>query len=353
MSFPLLEFISGRRALFITPSSIDYIRNSQEIRILQQSARHLDIIAPANTQGVRPTGIMRILFIALRVLAANIRKYDVVFIGGIPQLLVPLIQFRLRKKVLIVDFFISIYDTLVHDRKVLSPSNPFSRILKKLDRNALASADHVLVDTREHAGYFSKMFNVDPQKMIVLYLEADKRIYYPRNADRPRELTTKFIVFFFGAMNPLQGVDVILEAARVLEKRENIFFIMVGPYEKINNFDQHSKLKNVRFAAQWLPQDEIARYIAMSDVCLAGHFSAEVAKASRVIPGKAYSYLAMDRPVIFGDNPANRELFPEGKENVHYVQMGDPAALADKVLQLAEVKRGSESKGNGALLKKI
>jgi glycosyltransferase involved in cell wall biosynthesis len=47
----------------------------------------------------------------------------------------------------------------------------------------------------------------------------------------------------------------------------------------------------------------------------------------------------MGRPVIFGDNPANRELFPADKENVHYVKMGDPAALADKILQLAELSK--------------
>ena len=339
----LLKITEGKKVLFITPSDADYIRNRQEINILQKSARHLDIIAPKNIHGVNPTGIMRLLSIDLKVVAANIKKYDVIFIGGIPQLIVPLIQFRLRKKVLIIDFFISIYDTLVNDRQVLSPSNPLSRILKMLDRKALAGADHVVVDTREHAAYFSGMFGVDPDKMTVIYLEADKQIYYPRNVDKPRDLRDKFVVFFFGAMNPLQGAEVILESAGILEEHENIVFIIVGPYKKIRNFELYSKLKNVRFAARWLPQAEIADYIAMSDLCLAGHFNAAVEKAARVIPGKAYSYLAMERPVIFGDNPANRELFSKDTnnvrfmKNVHFVKMGDPAVLADKILELADM----------------
>ena len=331
----LLKITDGKKVLFITPSDADYIRNRQEINILQKSARHLDIIAPKDTHGVSPTGIMRILSIDLRVLAANIKKYDVIFIGGIPQLIVPLIQFRLRKKVLIIDFFVSIYDTLVHDRQILSPSNPLSRILKMFDRKALAAAHQVIVDTCEHAAYFSRMFGVDQGKMTVIYLEADKQIYYPRNVNRPRDLRDKFIVFFFGAMNPLQGAEIIMESARILAERENIVFIIIGPFEKVRNFELYSKLKNVRFAARWLPQEEIADYIAMSDVCLAGHFNAAVEKAARVIPGKAYSYLAMERPVIFGDNPANRELFSTGAKNVHFVKMGDPAALADKILELA------------------
>lgn len=335
----LFRIMDDQRVLFITPSDADYIRNRQEMNILQESARRLDVIAPRSMRGVHPTGIMRLLWIILRAIAADIGKYDIIFIGGIPQLIVPFIQCRLREKVLIVDFFISIYDTLVHDRQVLSPSNPLSRILKELDRNALARADHIIVDTKEHAAYFSKMFAVDSQKMTVLYLEADRRIYYPRKVERPPELKSRFVVFFFGAMNPLQGAEVILESARILEDRGDILFIIVGPYEKITNFERYRELKNVRFAAPWLPQAEIADYIAMSDVCLAGHFNAAVEKASRVIPGKAYSYLAMGRPVILGDNPANRELFSAEKENVHYVKMGDPAALAHKILELAELAK--------------
>ncbi|MGA2940358.1 MAG: glycosyltransferase [Syntrophobacteraceae bacterium] len=334
----LLKITDGKMVLFITPSDADYIRNRQEINILQKSARHLDIIAPRDIHGVNPTGIMRILLTNLKVVAANIKKYDVIFIGGIPQLIVPFIQFRLRKKVLIIDFFISIYDTLVHDRQVLSPPNPLSRVLKMLDRKALTGADHVIVDTREHAAYFSGMFGVGSDKMTVMYLEADKQIYYPRNVARPRDLRDKFVVFFFGAMNPLQGAEVILESAGILEEHGSIVFIIIGPYEKIRNFGLYSKLKNVRFAARWLPQTEIAGYIATSDVCLAGHFNADVEKAARVIPGKAYSYLAMERPVILGDNPANRELFLTETKNVHFVKMGDPEALADKILELAGVR---------------
>jgi len=340
----LLTIVEGKKVLFITPSNVDYIRNRQEINILQKTAHHLGIIAPKNIHGVSPTGIMRILSTNLRVVAANIKKYDVIFIGGIPQLIFPFIQFRLRKKVVIIDFFISIYDTLVNDRQVLSPSNPLSWILKMLDRKALTGADRVIVDTREHAVYFSRMFGVDPDKMTVLYLEADKQIYYPRNVDKPHDLRDKFVVFFFGAMNPLQGAEVILESARILEEHGDIVFTIVGPYGKIGNFGLYSKLKNVRFAARWLPQAEIADYIAMSDVCLAGHFNAAVEKAARVIPVKAYSYLAMERPVIFGDNPANRELFSTDTndahfmKNVHFVKMGDPGALADKILELAGVR---------------
>lgn len=335
----LLYIIRGKRVLFITPSDVDYIRNKQEIRILQRAAGQLDVVAPTPAGSVEPTGIKRILQINLRVISACVKNYDVIFIGGIPQLLIPLAWMLCGKKTIIIDFFISLYDTLVCDRHVLSGKNPLAWFLKALDRHTLSRADYVVVDTKVHGAYFSHMFGINPDKMAVVYLEADRDIYYQRNMERPPDLRDKFIVFFFGAMNPLQGVEIILDAARLLEEHERVIFIVIGPYEKINGIKRYTGLSNVRFASRWLPQTEVADYIAMSDLCLAGHFSTVIPKASRVIPGKAYSYLAMRKPVILGDNPANRELFSDETENVHFVRMGDPEALASRILHLADAKQ--------------
>lgn len=254
-------------------------------------------------------------------------------------MIVPFTRLFFRNKILIIDFFISLYDTLVSDRSMFSPKNPVSRLLKALDRYALSKADHIIVDTREHARYFSEMFKIDVEKMAVVYLEADREIFYPRKVERPSGLRNKFIVFFFGAMNPLQGIEVILDSARLLEQHADIIFVIIGPTGKIRNWNTYAGLKNLQVAGRWLSQEEVARHIAMSDLCLAGHFNASVPKAGRVIPGKAYSYLAMDKPVVMGDNPANRELFSEQTRNVHFVPMGDCRALADKILRMAGAAR--------------
>jgi glycosyltransferase involved in cell wall biosynthesis len=335
-----LNLVRSKKVLFVTPSDAEYIRNKQEIAILRKAAKCLDVIAPSNGATVKPTGLTRIFLTNWKVIWRNLKKYDVVFVGGIPQLIIPFISFMLGKKVLVIDFFISIYDTIVFDRQIVSAKNPVARLLKILDRSTLSRADCVVVDTHQHAGYFSRTFGVCIDKMVVIYLEADNDIYHPRSVSRPEDLKGKFIAFFFGAMNPLQGVDVILKAARLLEKYRDIVFVIVGPYEKINNLGRYSRLGNIRFAARWLPQNEVAEYIAMSDVCLAGHFNADIPKASRVIPGKAYSYLAMDKPVILGDNPANRELFSEGTKDVHFVKMGNPEALAEAILTIVGVQKG-------------
>ena len=66
---------------------------------------------------------------------------------------------------------------------------------------------------------------------------------------------------------------------------------------------------------------------------LAGHFHPTIQKAQRTIPGKAYIYQAMEKPMILGDNPATRELDGRWTVPVLYVPMGDSRALADCILK--------------------
>ena len=81
----------------------------------------------------------------------------------------------------------------------------------------------------------------------------------------------------------------------------------------------------------WLTQEELADLIDISDICLAGHFSAEIDKARRSIPGKAYIYEAMGKTMILGDNPANRERFLPSDKHI-FVEMGSVRAIINSVI---------------------
>ena len=259
-------------------------------------------------------------------------KYDAVFVGFAPQLIVPFWGWKFRKTALYVDFFISLYDTLCFDRKKAAPDSFPGRRLLAWDRKTLKRADVILADTGAHAEYFCRELGADPSKIRVLYLEADAAIYYPHSVERPEEAKGKFVVLYFGSVLPLQGVDVVLEAAGRLRNRKELCFYIIGPVgEKMNAPEG----ENIHYIP-WLSQEQLSDYIACSDLCLAGHFCSTIDKARRTIPGKAYIYRAMNRPMVLGDNPANRELFSEQDRNVRFVKMGDPAALEQVILEFAE-----------------
>lgn len=318
--------VKDRRVLFITTKNLDYIRNSQEIRLIKESAAQTEVLGFADKSYA-----VRLLKLYRKLLVLNAAKFEIVFVGFAPQLVLPFWGFKFKKNEIIVDFFISMYDTLVNDRKKFRETSVAARFLKKLDRMTVKKANFLISDTKAHGEYFVKEFGADPEKLHTLYLEADRSIYYPRQVERPQKLRDKFIVLYFGSVLPLQGVDIVLKAYELLKNDDRFYMYMIGKVD--NKFDRPSG-DNIEYI-DWLSQEELAGRIAMADLCLAGHFNKDIDKARRTIPGKAYIYRSMNKKILLGDNPANRELF-EASEDIRFVPMGDGKALADAIKKMAE-----------------
>ena len=318
----IINKIKGKKVLYIATKNSDYLRLQQEIRLIQNYAAESDIIVSQEKSYIK-----RIIYVYMKLLITFMKEYDVIFVGFMAQMIVPVWKWKFRNRLLIVDFFISIYDTLVDDRKKIDGKNIFGKIIHMLDSITLKAADLVICDTKEHGKYFSEEFCVTKEKIATMYLEADSQIYYPKKIEKPDEYKNKYLVLYFGSILPVQGVDVVMDAIRQLKERKDIYFIIIGP---IGDKIQKATTGNVTYI-DWLPQEKLADYIAFSDLCLAGHFSATVNKAKRTIPGKAYIYHAMNKEMILGDSPANRELF--GNLSQEFVRLGDAKALAEAIVR--------------------
>lgn len=328
MTSDAFERFVGKRVLFISTKNRDYIRNAQEIRMLEDAAETVTVVASGKSGYAA-----RLLYVYGWLLFHSCGDYDEVLIGFAPQLVLPFWHGKFRKSVVTADFFISLYDTMVFDRKKFRSDSKIGRFLHRIDQKTLERADQIIADTGAHAEYFSEEFGVPKEKVRVVYLEADTGIYYPRDVQKPEVYRKRFLVLYFGSILPLQGVEVILDAVDLLREMPEIQFEIIGP-----TGDAAVRSKNVKFIS-WLSQEELAEHIAYADLCLAGHFNADIDKAKRTIPGKAYIYEAMGKRMILGDNPANRELFSRDESHL-FVQMGDANALAEL---LTQVYRGEAS----------
>lgn len=306
-----MKALEGKKVLFITTKNIDYIRNSQEIKILAQRASSVTQI-----YSDKKKYIGRILEIWIQLLKVKWHDYDTIFVGFAPQLVFPF-YCKFSRKVVIIDFFISVYDTLINDRKKFGKKSVVAKCSHWLDKYVIKKADYIITDTRADAAYFIKEFQGDRVKFESLYLEADSAFYYEREQNKPRNLKDKFVVLYFGSILPLQGVEVVLKTVISLRDRNDIYFQIIGP---VSNEYEKPIQDNVEYI-DWLPQECLAEYIANADLCLAGHFSKDIDKARRTIPGKAYIYEAMGKRMILGENEANRELFHEDGKHF-FVEMG-------------------------------
>ena len=326
----MFQELNNKRVLFITTKNLDYLRNTQELRLLKEQAGQVCVIGAKDKS--YPLRLLKVFF---KLLFTSCKQYDAAFVGFAPQLIVPFFGFKFKKAKLYIDFFISMYDTLCFDRKKFSPNSFVGKRLLRIDEKTLKKADVILCDTKAHGRYFCEELGADPRKLQVLYLEADESIYYPRHGEKPPEAQGKFTVLYFGSVLPLQGVDIVLEAMERLKDDPDFCFYFIGP---VGEDIEKPQGENIHYR-HWLSQEELAQYIDFSDLCLAGHFNGEIRKAQRTIPGKAYLYRAMNKPMILGENPANRELYSEADDKTYFVEMGNAGKLAYKIREIAKIRK--------------
>ena len=108
----MFQELKNKKALFITTKNLDYLRNTQELRLLREQAAQVSVI------GVKDKSYpLRLIKVFFKLLFTSCKKYDVVFVGFAPQLIVPFWSFKFKRSELYIDFFISMYDTLCFDHR--------------------------------------------------------------------------------------------------------------------------------------------------------------------------------------------------------------------------------------------
>ena len=319
--------ISGKRVLFVATKNEDYIRIRQEEKIIREYASDSKIfVSDAKNYFVRCLKVLGSLMLT------DCSKFDIVVVGFMAQMIVPFFKWKFRKSFLVVDFFISMFDTLVDDRKKIRDGSLGAKLFHMIDNNTLKAADYIISDTKTHGDFFAEEFGINRGKIHTLYLEADTSSFFPQTVEKPDNLKDKYVVLYFGSILPLQGVDVVINTVSLAKTQSpNVYFVIIGPMK--NKYEVHNDA-NVTYI-DWLDHENLAKYIAFSDLCLAGHFSKEINKAKRTIPGKAYIYSAMNKRIIFGDTPANRELFTDDDNSI-FVETGSSEKLLAAIINEAE-----------------
>ncbi len=291
------------------------------------------------------SGAMRRAKFLLRWLAAypgllvrywRLPPHDVVLIGYLGQLdvlvLWPLA--KLRGVPLVWDVFLSLYNTIVEDRRLARPGSLLARAIHAWEWLAARAADRVILDTRAHADYFADLCSIPRERAEVVFVGVEEEVF-PAREEAPTIDSTPSIptVLFFGQLSPLHGIEAIIEAAR-LARDEEIRWLFVGvgqEEEKIRQMLHVDPLDKVEWRP-WIPYAELIEVIHASDVCL-GIFG-DSDKAGRVIPNKVFQVLCAGVPLVTRDSPAIRELLDPVTPGVALVPANDGPALLGAVHEL-------------------
>lgn len=264
------------------------------------------------------------LWKSLRALKNN---YDFVY-AAYPSPVATIFAKFVTRKPVVSDAFYSMFDSVVNDRREIKWWHPKAIKLLITDWVSVLLADIVITDTEEHKKYWSLWWGVNDKKIHTVYLGVNDKLFYPISETTGAK-KDHFVAFFYGTYIPLQGVEKIIEAARICVPEKNISFRFVGSGAGLGDAQKLAEkynLQNLEFISKRVPPAELNKYMCEADVML-GIFG-DTLKAKRVIPNKVYDGLATKRAVITMDTPAIREIFSE-KELL--LVKNDPSDIAGAI----------------------
>lgn len=231
---------------------------------------------------------------------------------------------------LLIDPLISAYDKQLFERGKFRETSARAGWLRGREQRLFQGADLVLADTPEHARFFAETLGVAPSRLHVVYVGAEESLFTPGTPHAPN---SPIEVLFYGSFIPLQGPQVIVEAAR-LYNGPPVRWVLLGSGPLLSECRRKARgLANVVFES-WLPYTQLPERIRRADILL-GVFGA-TPKAQRVIPNKVFQALACGKPLVTCTAPAYpAELLTRQGSGIVWLPAGDAGALARAVAGIA------------------
>ncbi len=315
------------RVLYFGTYERDYPRNAQVVSCLRGAGvevieRHFPVWdGQRHKLSIGLRGLARTAVAETRLAFSSAGDADILLVGYPGHLDMPAAKRVARGRPIVFNPLVSLEDTMVADRGLVTPRSARARALRLVDRRAFRGADLVVADTDAHARYFVERFDLSTESVAVCYVGAEDRLFLPR----PREVV-KFSALFVGKLIPLHGLETILRAAALCPE---IQFHVVGSGQLDDLLD--ARPANVR-REPWVTYERLPDLYRLAG-CALGIFGTS-AKAARVIPNKVFQALATETPLITADTPSARELLEHDRDAL-LVPPGDPVALAGAVRRLA------------------
>ena len=155
-----------------------------------------------------------------------------------------------------------------------------------------------------------------------------------------------FVVIHTGNMGAKQGLENVVEAAKVLGTNAKVKIYLVGHGNQEANLKTLCEgIENISVMAA-VEDDQYSALLAAADLLLVNERSTQMEMS---LPSKLTSYLYSERPVIAAV-PRGGATWKFLDGIAELVEAGDPKALAKKILELkADPKRCAELAGKGSL----
>ncbi|RME87793.1 MAG: glycosyltransferase WbuB [Anaerolineae bacterium] len=222
------------------------------------------------------------------------------------------------------------------------------RMSEWLERFLYRGADRVMVNS---PGFIAHVTGRGAKRVELVPNGADASMFDPSDEGaafrRSHGLEGKFVVLYAGAHGMSNDLDVVLDAARLLEGEPHIQIVLLGDGKEKPRLVARAHemgLTNVTFLPP-LPKRRMPEALAAADACIAILKPLEAYKTT--YPNKVFDYMAAGRPIVLAIDGVIRQVV-EAADCGLFTPPGDPQAMARAIRQLAadsEVARAMGLRG--------
>ena len=225
---------------------------------------------------------------------------------------------------------------------------PLIGLMKRLEQWSYRRAGYVNAVTEGMRDTLIREKHVPADKILFLPNGADTIHYQPHAADN-RLLTRlglegRKIFLWAGTLGHAHGLNHVLDAAKLLEHRCEVYFLFIGDGSaKAELLLQRDRLnlRNVGFLDP-VAIEQLPPYYSIAVCGLASLLPIPLYDGAR--PSKIFPILASGKPVLFAGKGETARLIEDARAGI-VVAPEDPQALAEAVLQLADQPEAAEELG--------
>lgn len=223
------------------------------------------------------------------------------------------------------------------------------RFFERMEKKAYDYADVVTVHSAGNREFLLKKEKLPASKLVTLHNWVDVGDYEEPQNDgyyrRKLKLDGAFIVFFGGVIGPAQGLDLIVDAAKIIQSEKQIVILIMGDgmeKQRLMERVQQADLKNVIFHP-FVSKEEYGKLLKEVDV---GLICLTSKNKTPVVPGKILGYMAAGVPVLAF---LNRE--SDGHQIIHEACCGysgfsnDVQSAAQMIIKMYEERNGLKEVG--------
>ena len=230
------------------------------------------------------------------------------------------------------------------DMGVIKPNGIIAKLMYTWEKFMYKRADKIIV-LLPNAKKYIKSKGVSSEKIVWLPNGVNlEQFDNPKQLDPDSNLVqllrknkNKFKVIYTGAHGPANGLDVVVEAASILQKNHNeVQFFLIGDgveKEKLQHNSEKYNLKNIHFFSS-IPKEQIPDLLRYADLLLHCFAPIDVFKYG-ISPNKIFDYLASAKPIIMSTKTTNN-IVQDANAGL-MLEPGNPETLAKGILKIKEM----------------